>query len=294
MVIAHRGASGHLPENTLPAFALAHAVGAHAVELDVVMTRDRVPVAFHDLTLEGVTDVRVRHPDRARADGHWYVMDLLFEELRELELRSSVAREGPPEDPIVRIPSLDEVVRLLGARNAASGREVALFCELKAAAWHRTHGIALEEPLAELARVGGGNAPFPPIRFVAEETECLRRLRFELGSGVPLVQIIDEGPAFDAMTTPQGLDRIAIYADAIAPEKRRVEDRFGRAVAQNALVRSAQARGLTVYPFTFGMDGPIACWARFEAELKRFFTDHGVDGVFTDFPERALAVLGSA
>jgi len=54
-VIAHRGASGYLPEHTLEAATLAHAMAADYIELDVVVTGDNVPVVLHDLYLDSVT-----------------------------------------------------------------------------------------------------------------------------------------------------------------------------------------------------------------------------------------------
>ncbi|MFN9918038.1 MAG: glycerophosphodiester phosphodiesterase family protein, partial [Pirellulaceae bacterium] len=69
IVIAHRGSSGYLPEHTEGAKVLAVAQGADYVEQDVVLTRDRVFVVCHDVTLEGTTDVAERYPQRRRADG---------------------------------------------------------------------------------------------------------------------------------------------------------------------------------------------------------------------------------
>jgi glycerophosphoryl diester phosphodiesterase len=77
-VIAHRGASALAPENTLPAFARALELGVVEVELDAQLSRDGVPVLFHDGTLEGKTPLRGRvrdHPAEAllRADiGSWF------------------------------------------------------------------------------------------------------------------------------------------------------------------------------------------------------------------------------
>ena len=77
-VIAHRGASGHAPENTLPAFALAHEMGASDVELDVRMSRDAVLVLFHDSTLDRKTDLSGRAADHDAATllatdiGSWF------------------------------------------------------------------------------------------------------------------------------------------------------------------------------------------------------------------------------
>ncbi len=55
-VIAHRGASGLFPENTLLAFRKAIEVGADAIELDVRLTKDGIPVVIHDPTVDRTTD----------------------------------------------------------------------------------------------------------------------------------------------------------------------------------------------------------------------------------------------
>ncbi len=68
VVIAHRGASGYLPEHTLPAKAMAYAQGADFLEQDLVMTKDNELVVLHDHYLDRVTDVAERFPNRARKD----------------------------------------------------------------------------------------------------------------------------------------------------------------------------------------------------------------------------------
>src|SRR5207249_4016108 len=66
LIIAHRGASGTCPENTLVAFARAAALGAHMVELDAQLTRDGEVVVMHDWTLERTTDGAGRVCERPR------------------------------------------------------------------------------------------------------------------------------------------------------------------------------------------------------------------------------------
>ena len=75
IVIAHRGASGYLPEHTLPAKALAYAQGADFLEQDIVLSKDDVPVVLHDTQIDTVTDVATRFPDRKRPDGRYYALD---------------------------------------------------------------------------------------------------------------------------------------------------------------------------------------------------------------------------
>ena len=66
--IAHRGASGSAPENTKIAFVMALDAGAHAIEFDVQLTRDNVPIVFHDDTLERTTNGVGRVADAAARD----------------------------------------------------------------------------------------------------------------------------------------------------------------------------------------------------------------------------------
>lgn len=62
IVIAHRGASGYLPEHTLESKALAYGMGADYLEQDLVMTKDDQLVVMHDHFLDGITDVAERFP----------------------------------------------------------------------------------------------------------------------------------------------------------------------------------------------------------------------------------------
>ena len=84
IVIAHRGASGYLPEHTLEAKALAHGQAADFIEQDVVLTKDDVPVVLHDVHLDAVCDVADRFPERRRDDGRFYALDFTLAELRTL------------------------------------------------------------------------------------------------------------------------------------------------------------------------------------------------------------------
>lgn len=96
--LAHRGASGHAPENTLAAFRLAREMGADGFEFDVQVTRDGVPVIIHDEALVRTTG----------ATG--YVFDTAFEEIRRLDAGSWYGEQFRGE----KIPSLEEVFAEFG------------------------------------------------------------------------------------------------------------------------------------------------------------------------------------
>ena len=86
VIIAHRGASGYLPEHTLEAAALAYAMGSDYIEQDLVLSKDGVPVVLHDIHLDNVTNVTNIYPDRKRADGRYYVIDFDHAELKTLKV----------------------------------------------------------------------------------------------------------------------------------------------------------------------------------------------------------------
>jgi len=70
VVVAHRGASGYLPEHTLEAKAMAYAMGADYIEQDVVMTKDDELIVIHDITLDRTTDVAEKFPLYPCRDSH--------------------------------------------------------------------------------------------------------------------------------------------------------------------------------------------------------------------------------
>src|SRR5262249_26330393 len=90
VVIAHRGASGYLPEHTLPAKALAYGMGADYLEQDVVLTRADQPLVLHDVHLDTVTDVAEVFPDRKRPDGRFYALDFTLAEIQSLRVTERI------------------------------------------------------------------------------------------------------------------------------------------------------------------------------------------------------------
>ena len=96
LVWAHRGASGYCPENTLPAFAKAAALGADGVELDVQLTRDGELVVCHD-----------EEVDRT-SNGSGWIKDMTLEELQRLDFSC-----GQEAYAGVGIPTMRQVFDLL-------------------------------------------------------------------------------------------------------------------------------------------------------------------------------------
>lgn len=96
LIYAHRGASGHAPENTLEAFRLAMEMGADGFELDVHMSKDGELVVIHDETVDRTTN------------GTGFVKDLTLAQLKALD-----ASNGMEAYLGAAIPTLEEVFRLI-------------------------------------------------------------------------------------------------------------------------------------------------------------------------------------
>lgn len=130
LVVGHRGARARFPENTLPALRHALSAGVDGVEIDVRVSADDTLVLSHDATL---SPVRCRSLDGRRVPAGVAIRGLSFEALRRFDC-GAVGDPGFPSQravPGTRIPSLAEVLDLLGAPGPPGTRKAALFLELK-------------------------------------------------------------------------------------------------------------------------------------------------------------------
>ena len=120
MVIAHRGASGNAPENTLAAFRKAIALGATFIETDLQLSRDARFVAIHDATVNRTTN------------GQGAVHDMTLADLRKLDAGSWFGSEFAGE----RIPTLEEILEF------SKKNDVVFYLEIKpGAAWGGEHAL---------------------------------------------------------------------------------------------------------------------------------------------------------
>jgi len=151
LVIAHRGASGYLPEHTIAAKAMAYAQGADYIEQDLVMTKDDELVVLHDRHLDTVTDVAQLFPDRHRADGRYYVIDFTLDEVRQLSAFERFKMEEGIATPVFkdrfplgkssfRVHTFAEEIELIQGLNVSTGKSVGIYPEIKSPAFHRDEG----------------------------------------------------------------------------------------------------------------------------------------------------------
>ena len=295
IVIAHRGASGYLPEHTLAAKALAHGQGADFIEQDVVLTKDGVPIVVHDIQLDTVSDVAEIFPGRAREDGRFYAIDFTLDEVRRLRVRErrdpQTGRQAYPDrfptttDAALGISTLDEELDFLAGLDRSTGRRTGVYPEIKEPAWHRREGHD-PSPLVLAALRRHGFATKSDRCFVqCFDADEVRRIRHELGWEGGLVQLLEAAPKdapVDPLLAGGALATLATTADGIGPPISRVLDADGR---PTGLVAAAHAVGLVVHPYTFRIDQPPSFSRSADAALLAIFAAAAVDGLFTDFPD---------
>jgi glycerophosphoryl diester phosphodiesterase len=311
LIIAHRGSSAERPEHTLAAYERAIDQGADYIEPDLVATKDLVLVSRHENELSGTTDVATREEfeDRRRdktIDGRlvagWFAEDFTLAELRTLRAKERIPSLRPANarfDGLYQVPTFAEIVKLVRAKEAATGRRIGLYPELK----HPTFllqdaGIDMVDLLLREFR-NLGITPADPVFVQSFEVGPLQRLK-QRGGGFKLVQLVapGEGPAdepamrYAEMIAPTGLAEIAKYADAVGAHIALVLNPDG---TPTKLVADAKAAGLAVHAWTVRPENDFlppmlrtgtdpkgkGCG---DVKLAALLKAAGVAGVFSDGP----------
>ncbi len=302
IVIAHRGASGYLPEHTLPGKALAHAMRADFLEQDLVLSKDDVPIVMHDITLDTSTDVARRFPDRKREDGRYYALDFTVAELKQLE---ACERFNPKTGKAVypnrfplgqsagtfRLSTLEEELQFIQGLNHSNGRVAGIYPEIKQPAWHRKQGHDISRIVLPILEKYGYRTTEDLCWIQCFELEETKRIRTELGWKGHLVLLMGG----KAPTSPADLAEIAKVADGIGPAIGMVVT--GKSPADRhitSLVKDAHAAKLAVHPYTLRIDELPKCAATPEELLHALFDEAGVDGLFSDFPDVVVKWLHRA
>ena len=255
LVIAHRGASGYLPEHTLEAYQKAIDLGADAIEPDLISTRDGVLIASHDPNLAIHTDV-ASHPEFANrkrvdwlVDGEkqtgWFAHDFTLAEIKTLRVMATDPERPQQYNGKFQIVTLQEIIDLVKSESARLGRSIILYPETKNPSYHRDLGVPLEDKLIAAIQSANWNSSTAPVIVQSFEPGSLKEMRAK-GLKVRMVQLIDaygydfktgsliytapyhrpydwekagDQRLFSHMATPEGLAEIKTYADGIGPWK---------------------------------------------------------------------------
>ncbi len=274
-VIAHRGASGLLPEHTLPGYALAIEQGAEVIEPDLVASADGVLYARHDLGLARSTDIAARTEfagkRRPGADGtqDWWIEDLYSAEVDSLRAIQPWPARPHHRDGVFRVPRFVEVLALLSMERCRRERPLLVYPELKHPAHFLKLGIDVVELLARdlaAARMTGLDAP---VLVQCFDRDCLDRVRAR--SGVRVVQLSVDLPDLGGSPVHgYGISKQALMSTDGA-----------------AFVAAAHQLGRFVHAWTFRDDQPHATLSPIDECAAAFAV--GCDGLFCDFPATGLA-----
>lgn len=326
LIIGHRGASGYRPEHTAEAYRLAFALGADAVEPDLVATRDGVLVLRHENEISGTSDV-AQHPEFAGLrttkviDGTehtgWFTEDFTWGELSTLRARERMPKVRAANTafdgryPIIR---LRDLFRIIDESSEKSGRALGMVAEIKHASYFESIGLPLDELFEAELDDAGWSAHDERLVTEAFELTVLQKLgaRGVAGkrvflleaSGTPEDQRLAHGAAarsYADFVTEAGLYSLSGVVDGISVDRSMIvhTDAAGRPQSSE-LVDLAHAARLEVYTWTLRPENRYLLqpnrsgrgaatfgnwWSEFELVMRS-----GVDGVFADHPDLALAV----
>lgn len=313
-VIAHRGASGYLPEHTLAAKALAFGQGADYLEQDVVVAADGTLIVSHDITLDTVTNVADVYPQRRRADGCFYIRDFRLDELRELRVveRRSIGGQDPHYPSRFPGGGGDFLVTTLAAELTmiqglirSSGREVGIYPEIKRPEWHRDEGVECGDLLVEALAQHGYRRRDQAVYLQCFHAAELRRLRHDSQCDLPMIQLIGENSwnesstDYPALLTTAGLAELAHTVDGVGLWIEQLIDRDlppgpdGLPMPNN-LAGNIRRAGLKLHPYTARADDLPSGFPSLAVLLHWLIHTIGVDGIFCDFPDQARLAVDSA
>lgn len=288
-VIAHRGASGYLPEHTMESKAMAFAMNPDYIEQDIVLSKDDFPIVIHDIYLEEVTNVKKVFPDRNRSDGRYYVIDFTLDELKTLSVNERIDTDTqkavfpnryPLKDSYFRLHTLAEEISMIQGLNTSTGKKIGIYPEIKNPGFHMKSGKDISRiVLKVLDSFGYSNKSDPCILQCFDATE-LRRIREELNSDLFLTQLMELPEGFE------NLESYSTYADAIGPSiEQLIFYAHGKTdTEKKSLMQRSRDLDLKIHAYTFRKD-EHPNFESFEELLNFAFKELEIDGGFTDFPD---------
>ncbi len=314
MVIGHRGAPGYRPEHTRSSYELAFALGADAVEPDIVIAKDGVLVVRHENEISGTTDV-AKHPEFSNRrttkhiDGEnltgWFTEDFTWAELatlRAIERLPEVRQHSSTFDGIEPMLRLSDLLEIVDDAAERTERPLRLVAEIKHPTYFESIGMPLTGPVADALRPWGGRERLTIECF---EQTALGQLRSQ-GVSADFVYLIEaQGAAADLVArdgsgatryaeqvTDAGLAGLAQELDGISVDKALL-------LATPDLVARGHGLGLQVFTWTFRPENRFlaserrvrasdADWGDWRAEFEALART-GVDGIFADHPDLAVA-----
>jgi len=262
--VAHAGASSLAPQNTLVAGQAALAVGADVWGVDVRRTKDGVFVLMHDETLERTTDVEARFPARSP----WRVADFTLDEIRTLDAGSWFVEQDPFEQiaqgAVSQVDAAsyagEAVPTLREALDFVASHDWLMDIEVKAPFDVEAEVVAAE--LLSLLLETGTQDRVLISSFDWDFLEALRRVAPELAIGA--LAILPPPRTLAALQELQ----VDVYLPSVVG-------------FTAALLADLEEAGIRVIVWTYNA----------EAQLQYAIGLPGIDGIYTDFPQRLAPLI---
>jgi glycerophosphoryl diester phosphodiesterase len=288
-------------------------MGADFIEPDLVQTRDGYLIARHENDMSETTNVSIKFPNRKKTkivDGEtktgWFTEDFTLAEIKTLRARERLAFRSHKEDDKYEIPTFEEILGFLKLEEKARGKKIGIIPELKHSTYFNQLHLPMEESLVRLLNKYNMNQPQSLTIVQSFEVTNLKKLRSKIKA--QLVQLLDDPDkspfdlvtsganpllTYQQMATPEGLKAIREYADWVSPHKNYIVaiGADGQISGISDFLNNAHAAGLKVLTYTMRSEENYLAKAyknNYASEYGLFF-GLGVDGVFSDFPDHAVA-----
>lgn len=320
LIIAHRGASGYLPEHTLESKALAFAQNADYLEQDLAMSKDGKLVVIHDHFLDGLTDVAKKFPDRKREDGRYYVIDFTWDELQTLEMTENFTTTETGKQEAVypgrfplwksnfKLHTFEEEIEFIQGLEKSTGKKVGIYPEIKAPWFHHQNGKDIAKATLEVLKKYGYTKKTDLVYLQTFDYNELKRIKTELmpsmKMNLKLVQLIaytdwheseekdKDGKwinyDYDWMFKKGAMKEIAKYADGVGPGWYMLiddkESKLGK-LKYTDMVEDIASQKLENHPYTIRKDSLPDFVKDVNEMYDALLNKAGATGLFTDFPD---------
>lgn len=309
-VAAHRGASGYVPEHTIPAKTMAYAMNPDFIEQDVVMTKDGVLMIMHDPDLDTTTDVAKKFPDRKRADGKYYAADFTWPEIETLIVTERFdPKTGKPvfsgRFPVdsgisFKVPRFEEELELIQGLNKSTGKDIGVYVEVKEPEFYKQQGQDITGEVIKMLDKYGYNKPESNAILQIFDYDAVKDARAKGWKGELAMLVIpggqhltDDKKIHEWLLTPEGIAEVSKYATIYAPwfSSLAVPNPDGKGYTVNNLADEARKNGMKVHSWTWRKDAPFKGFEKAEDALDVAFKKIKLDGMFSDFPDEMVNYL---
>ncbi|MEH7443754.1 glycerophosphodiester phosphodiesterase [Bacillus sp. JJ1122] len=251
--ISHRGASGHAPEHTFPAYELGTLMEGDYIEIDLQMTKDGELIAMHDETLDRTTGET------------GMVKDFSLAQIKKLDAGSwfndTFPQKAKPEYMGLQVPTLREIIERMGPK-------ARYYIETKSPEFYPGMEEKLLDILLEYNLIGE-TQPVGKIIIQSFSAESLKKIH-QKDESIPLIQLLSYYAP--AIITNEEVTKIKGYAVGIGMHYTAISPGY---------VKKVRDSGLLIYPYTVN-----------EKEDMEMLLDWGVTGMFTNYPDRLNEVIG--